>query len=159
VTWEWGAGRSATHALLYGGVLQADRAAPGAPFFLALEDSLGVQQVYRFDAVERIGAHPVAGMTGITAPDSLRIVGSRLGDTLRIMVKITDVTASQSVAAGPDRVFLQMRGIWSASGTAAGEMIADGGSGFFETWVARQASRFDATFRVRHPKRAPFHVQ
>lgn len=137
VTWEWGTGRSATHALLYGGVVAPERMSRGVPFFLALEDSLGVQQIYRFDAVERIGAHPVAGMPGIIAPDSLRISASRLDDTLRIMVKIVDVAATQSMVASPDRVFLQMRGVWRATGTAAGVAIADSGSGFFETWVKK----------------------
>ena len=137
VTWEWGAGRSATHALLYGGVIAAERTSSSVPFFLALEDSLGVQQIYRFDAVERFGAQAVAGMPGVSAPDSLRIRASRLDDTLRISVRIVDVAASRSMVAGPDRVFLQMRGVWRATGTAAGVAIADSGSGFFETWVRR----------------------
>ncbi|MES1258970.1 MAG: hypothetical protein ABUL71_00140 [Gemmatimonadota bacterium] len=137
VTWEWGAGRSSTHALLYGGVLNADRATSGVPFFLALEDSLGVQQVYRFDAVERLGARNVPGMPGITAPDSLRMLAVRGDDTLRVTIRIVDVAASRSMAAGPDRVFLQMRGRWRASGRAGGLAVADSGMGFFETWVGR----------------------
>jgi hypothetical protein len=139
VTWEWGAARSATHALLYGGVIAAGRISNSVPFFLALEDSLGVQQVYRFGGVERIGAQAIAGMPGISAPDSLRITASRRDDTLRITVKIVAVAASRSMAAGPDRVFVQMRGTWRAVGTAAGAVIADSGGGFFETWVRRGA--------------------
>lgn len=140
VTWEWGSGRGATHALLYGGVVSDNRSG-NVPFFLALEDSLGVQQIYRFDAVERIGARNVPAMPGILAPDSLRMVGARLGDTLRIAVKIIDVAASVSAAAGPDRVFLQMRGRWRVTGTAAGAVVADSGTGFFETWVRKPVLR------------------
>jgi hypothetical protein len=134
VTWEWGAGRGADHALLYGGVIGA-RTDGTVPFFLGLEDSLGLQQIYRFDAVERIGARPVAGTPGILAPDSLRITAVRHGDTLHVLIRITDVAASRSVPAGPDRVFLQMRGTWRVTGTAAGAMVADSGTGFFETWA------------------------
>ena len=135
VTWEWGAGRSATHALVYGGVVAAERGSSSAPFFLALEDSLGVQQIYRFDVVDRAGARDVPGMPGIVAPATLHIVASRLEDTLRIRVRIVDVASSRSAAAGRDRVFLQLRGVWRATGTAAGVAIADSGSGFFESWV------------------------
>ena len=135
VTWEWGAGRGATHALLYGGVLNADRSTSGVPYFLALEDSLGVQQVYRFDAVQRFGQRNVSGFPGIAAPDSLRIMAVRGDDTLHVAIRIVDVAASRSIAAGPDRVFLQMRGRWRASGRAGGAVVSDSGTGFFETWV------------------------
>ncbi len=137
VTWEWGVGRSDRHALLYGGVLGAGGRSSGVPFFLTLEDSLGVQQIYRFDAVERFGARDVSGMPGIVAPDSLRMTAARSDDTLRIVVRITDVAGSRSAAVGPDRIFLQMRGEWHATGTVAGAVMADSGRGFFETWVDR----------------------
>lgn len=134
VTWEWGTGRGLTHALLYGGVLAAGSIGT-VPFFLGLEDSLGLQQVYRFSEVERIGRRPVPGIPGVVAPDSLRIAAARGGDTLNVEARITDVTASRSRAAGPDRLFLQMRGRWRATGTAAGAIVADSGTGFFETWL------------------------
>jgi len=142
VTWEWGTGRGGTHAFLYGGVIAAAPAANGVPFFLAIDDSLGVEQVYRFDTVERFGSRDVPGMPGIMAPDSLRIVAARGGDTLRIAIRIVDVVASRSMAAGPDRLFLQMRGVWRAAGTAAGAAVADSGSGFFETWVRRKGESY-----------------
>jgi hypothetical protein len=134
VTWEWGAGRGVSHALLYGGVT-GSRTGGAVPFFLGLEDSLGLQQIYRFDAVRRIGGRSVPGMPGIVAPESLRITAARLGDTLDVRIRVTDVTSSRSMAAGPDRVFLQMRGAWRATGTAGGLAVADSGTGFFETWV------------------------
>ena len=136
LTWEWGAGRSDAHALLYGGVLSAGRGSRGVPFFMALEDSLGVEQIYRFDAVERFGKRDVPGMPGIVAPDSMQFIASRGDDTLRVVIHVTDVAASRSMAAGPDRVFLQMRGRWRLRGRAARATIADSGTGFFETWVS-----------------------
>jgi hypothetical protein len=134
VTWEWGTGRGASHALLYGGVI-GTRTGGAVPFFLGLEDSLGLEQIYRFDAVQQIGERPVPGMPGLVAPESLRITAARLADTLDVLVRVTDVTSSQSMAAGPNRVFLQMRGAWRATGTAAGRAVSDTGTGFFETWV------------------------
>ena len=135
VTWEWGAGRSDRHALLYGGVLPDNRGAGGVPLFLALDDSLGVQQIFRFDAVTQFGARDVPGYPGIVGPDSLMIVAAHGNDTLRIVVRIADVAGSRSVAAGPGRIFLQMRGRWRVRGTAAGVAVSDSGTGFFETWV------------------------
>jgi hypothetical protein len=39
--------------------------------------------------------------------------------------------------SGFRRIFLQMRGHFTASGRLLGETVADSGSGFFETYVAR----------------------
>src|SRR5262249_40383063 len=46
-TWNWGQGRGRSSSLVYGGVLTPDSiASPGAsPYFLAVVDSVGVQQV------------------------------------------------------------------------------------------------------------------
>jgi hypothetical protein len=141
VTWEWGTGLGATHSLLYGGVRSGAQRGGNVPLFLALEDSLGVEQVYRLDAVERLGARDVPGAPGIVAPDSLRIIAGRGADTLRLTVRITDVAASVSRAAAPGEVFLQMRGRWQMAGTAAGVIVADSGLGFFETWVTATTGR------------------
>ncbi|HEY3934519.1 MAG TPA: hypothetical protein VGL65_07850 [Gemmatimonadales bacterium] len=157
-TWEWGSGRGASHALLYGGVIIAGR--PSAvPFFLLLDDSTGIEQIYRFSAVTPIGRHPATGMAGVEAPDSLRIIARRLDDSLQVTIAVDDATASMSAAAGGDRAFLQLRGKWVARGTAVGSAVADSGSGFFETWVPLpppRLSRFDssshpARINVRHP--------
>lgn len=135
VTWEWGAARGVNHALLYGGVVAAGSRST-VPFVLALEDSLGLEQVYRFDAVERIGERRVAAMPDVAVPAALRIAAARGADTLVVEIRITDATASPSKTAGGGRIFLQMRGDWHASGTAAGRAVADSGTGFFETWAA-----------------------
>ncbi len=143
VTWEWGTARGRAHALVYGGVLVDDSVGGvgRAPFFLALVDSLGVRQVYRFASVERTGSRPVRDAPGVRAPASLRIVARRGSDTLRVDVRVTDVHATRSGAAGMERVFLQMRGRWTATGAAAGRTVSDTGSGFFETWLGDAATR------------------
>lgn len=142
VTWEWGAGRGASHALLYGGVLHdAPDAGARAPFFMALIDSLGVQQVYRFDEVVRVGAQPVPGSSGLTAPDSLRLVATSGTDSLRLDIRLLGGAASPAATPGVDRLFLQLRGHWRLAGSVAGRVVADTGSGFFETWLTRPSSR------------------
>lgn len=144
VTWEWGMGHGTSQALLYGGVRgpRGDAVAAGdAPFFLALVDSLGVRQVYRFRGVTRHGARPVPGHPEATAPESLTIVARRGDDSLRVAIRVADVAASQSGTAGMERLFLQMRGRWRLAGTTAGRTVADSGTGFFETWLAGVAPR------------------
>jgi hypothetical protein len=142
VTWEWGAGRGAEHAILYGGVLgEATTGGGRAPFFLTLLDSLGVRQVFRFDQVERLGGRPMPGTPGLLAPDSLRLVATAGGDTLRLLVRLLGGAASPPTTPGVNRFFLQLRGAWRLQGSVAGQPVADSGSGFFETWLARPASR------------------
>lgn len=137
ITWEWGTGRGASHSLVYGGVREsADLSEAGsAPFFMALVDSLGVRQVYRFTRVESTDFQPVKGQRGVRAPGSLRIVAARYADTVVVAIKVLDVHATQLGNEGPGRVFLQMRGEWTISGTAAGDPVSDQGTGFFETWI------------------------
>ncbi|HEY4319970.1 MAG TPA: hypothetical protein VGM77_02240 [Gemmatimonadales bacterium] len=137
VTWEWGAGRGRSIDLLYGGVLGPTAAAGDVPFLLAIEDSLGLRQLYRFRGIQRFGRRSIAGMSGVVAADSFLIVASRDADSVRLMVKVADVAVSTSRAAGPDRVFLQMRGAWRLVGRAVGAPVADSGQGFFETWATR----------------------
>jgi hypothetical protein len=136
VTWEWGTGRGARHALLYGGVRQGDApdAAGSAPFFLALLDSLGVQQVYRFREVRGFGGRAVPGVSGVVAPDSLHLVATRRRDTLDLLIRVRDVHATRP-STGGGKAFLQMRGDWTIRGLAAGQAVADSGTGFFERWV------------------------
>ena len=137
VTWEWGTGRGRHHALLYGGVVVGSGAssAGSAPYFLTVVDSMGVRQVYRFRNVDVIDRQPVRDAPGALAPRIFTVTATRLADTLRLAVVIDDVHATRSAAGGFARTFLQMRGTWTATGTAAGVPLADSGSGFFETWL------------------------
>ena len=125
VTWEWGAANGTWASLLYGGVLVAGETATEgtAPFFMALVDSLGVSQVYRFADVVVSGPPE--------APDSLAIVAHRGRDSLDLRVTVLSSTATRDSVG---RQFIQMLGRWRLRGTAGGALVADSGRGFFETW-------------------------
>ena len=136
-TWEWGMGHGERVSLLYGGVLaeSRDTASGASPFFLALFDSLGVLQVYRFTGVDQRGTMAARGAPGIEAPASLHLVARREADTLRLDIRVLDAQASRSGAGGFGRWFLQLRGEFTLEGTAAGTRVSETGRGFFETYV------------------------
>ena len=136
-TWEWGTGKGEATSLLYGGILHDDRdtTTNASPFFLALFDSLGVLQVYRFDRVRRAGGVAARGGENVTAPRTLELTAGRDRDTLRLRIEVLDAQASRTGAAGFGRWFLQLRGAFSLEGTAGGKRISDKGRGFFETYV------------------------
>jgi hypothetical protein len=136
-TWEWGVGAGKTFTLLYGGVLTEgrDTASGSSPFFVALFDSLGVLQVYRFEQLNQSGARPARGAPGILSPTALDFVARRDRDTLRLSIRVLDAQGSRSDAGGFGRWFLQLRGEFTLDGTAAGTRISDKGRGFFETYV------------------------
>ncbi len=167
ISWEWGTARGRSHSLVYGGVTESAAlvASGTAPFFLALVDSLGVRQVYRFSRVEWTGLQDVEGQPGVRAPRTLRIVATRLADTVMLHVDVIDVHATRLGQGLADRVFLQMRGAWTISGTAAGSQVADSGTGFFETWIRTGGQRSRPMMhpirtdpvRARHPSLATFH--
>lgn len=134
VTWEWGMGSSRTRALLYGGIIPGSSASH-VPFVLALEDSLGLEQAYRFDSVEHIGTMAVTGEPHIVAPRRLRFTASHGGDTVTVSISASDAIASRSALSGTGRIFLQLRGTWRLVGRVAGRTVTDSGSGAYETWV------------------------
>jgi hypothetical protein len=136
-TWEWGMGHGDRVSLLYGGVLNESRdtASGASPFFLALFDSLGVLQVYRFSHITQRGSLAARGARGIEAPASLHLVARRESDTLRLDIQVVDAQASRSGAGGFGRWFLQLRGEFALEGTAAGTRVRETGKGFFETYV------------------------
>jgi len=141
VTWEWGSGRGTRLNLLYGGVYGPDNegatARPGmnSPFFLSLVDSMGVRQVLRFERIRYEGVRPVSGSRLATGPARFSLVATRDADTVRLEVKVGDVLATEMRASEFRRIFLQMRGRFSLAGRVAGEIVADSGTGFFETYV------------------------
>ncbi|HEY8258190.1 MAG TPA: ABC transporter permease [Gemmatimonadales bacterium] len=135
VTWEWGAARGASLALLYGGVYTGEDA--GSPFFLSLVDSLGVRQILRFNTIHYQGSIPAAGLLGAVAPREFELHAARLDDTVRLHVDVSDAVASRAGLGGGPRDFVQMRGRFRVEGKVSGTAIADTGSGFFETYLRR----------------------
>jgi hypothetical protein len=143
VTWEWGAARGSGLSLLYGGVYGPERTGSGgsggvtSPFFLTLVDSLGVLQVLRFDRIDYQGSRPAEGVTGGMAPERFRLLAMRGADSVRLQVEADHALATEMDATSFRRYFLQMRGRFHLEGKLAGRMIADSGSGFFETYRRR----------------------
>jgi hypothetical protein len=140
VTWEWGAARGASLALLYGGVRAPDNAG-ATPFFLTLVDSLGVRQVLRFGAIRYEGTRTAADAPGVRAPAQFELTAARDADTVRLSVVINDALASRVRAAGLSRHFLQMRGRFTLRGRVGGAELSDSGTGFFETYVTGASLR------------------
>lgn len=139
-TWEWGVGHGARLTLLYGGVMTEarDTASGSSPFFLALFDSLGALQVYRFAEVRQSGARPARGASGVLSPAMLDLIARRDRDTLRLRIRVLDAQGSRSQAGGFGRWFLQLRGEFRLEGTAGGVRVEDTGRGFFETYVRQR---------------------
>lgn len=135
VTWEWGEARGTSLALLYGGVHAPAGSGGSTPLLLAAVDSLGIRQVLRFRSIGYAGTRPVPGTAGLTAPERFSLLAFRDADTVRLSVWVEDVLASDIQLGGLRRHFLQMRGRFTASGRLAGNVVADSGSGFFETYV------------------------
>ena len=134
VTWEWGAATGDRFSLLYGGVRAEGEAPGGAPFFLALVDSDGMRQVFRFSSIRYEGRQP-ALEAGASAPERFSLIAAREGDTLRLAVEVREALASRARTEGFARHFLQMRGRFVLAGRVAGLAVADSGMGFFETYV------------------------
>lgn len=139
VTWEWGAAQGSRFDLLYGGLYGPGQSKNdvASPFFLTLVDSLGLKQVLRFSRIEYRGSRPVVGAGAAHAPASFSLTARREADTVRLEVQVSDAVATEMPVADFRRVFLQMRGRFSLAGRVAGNAVADSGSGFFETYVAR----------------------
>ncbi|HET6837945.1 MAG TPA: hypothetical protein VFH24_07855 [Gemmatimonadales bacterium] len=143
VTWEWGAARGSSLALLYGGVYGPDRAAVAgasavrSPFFLTLVDSLGVRQVLRFGSIEYTGSRPTVGGEAFRSPERFELLATRDADSVRVRVQVVEALATEMRTNGFHRGFLQMRGRFTVNGTVVGKIVADSGTGFFETYVSR----------------------
>jgi hypothetical protein len=140
VTWEWGAARGSKVSLLYGGVYQPGSSAEhggesSTPFFLTLVDSLGIEQVLRFQRISYLGLRDASGAVGAKSPRQFRILASRGSDTLHLDVRVLDALATSMRTRGFRRLFLQMRGGFVLSGRVLGKVLADSGAGFFETYV------------------------
>src|SRR5262249_20438052 len=85
-TWDWGQGRGRSSSLVYGGVLTPDSLeSPGStPYFLAVVDSLGVEQVLRFRRIDYRGEARVEGALPVVAPRSFTIAATRGADSVLV---------------------------------------------------------------------------
>ena len=138
VTWEWGSGSGAKLSILYGGVAgpnSASGSSARSPFFLTVFDSLGMQQVLRFEQILYRGSRPAAGGSSTASPAEFVLQSSREADTLNVRVRVLDALATGMGEGRFRRFFLQMRGHFTISGRLLGRTVSDTGSGFFETYV------------------------
>jgi hypothetical protein len=97
-------------------------------------DSLGVRQILRAQAVRYEGRHPDGARAGVAAPAAFEFVAAREADTVRLRAEIIDFQATAGVGARENH-FLQMRGRFVLEGRVGGVVVADSGTGFFETYV------------------------
>lgn len=149
VTWEWGSAHGGRLSLLYGGVYapsDSSGTSVKSPFFLTVLDSLGVEQVLRFDTIQYSGTRRAAGAAGTLAPARFSLDAIRESDTLHLNVQVYDALATGMGTSRLQRMFLQMRGHFALSGRLLGQTVADTGSGFFETYVKPRKAASSAAY-------------
>jgi hypothetical protein len=147
VTWEWGAARAGTYALLFGRIQPPDSLGGTTPLFVYLVDSLGFRAVFRPPTVAYTDGRTVtvAGRR-LRVPSQARLADIRGDDTLRVDLTVEDAVAtdtrkpliergeSQAVRRLAHPYFIQMKGRVRISGRVGGAPIAGDGTGFFETY-------------------------
>ncbi len=132
-TWEWGSARGATYNLVYGGVYNADEIV--SPFFLTLLDSLGVRQALRFNRIDYRDFKPAPTAPAAMVPTRFELLARNQADTVRLAVQVQHQNVTPGGQGSRRHYFVQMRGAFTLTGRIAGRMVADSGSGFFETYV------------------------
>lgn len=147
VTWEWGAARAGTYALLYGRVQPPDSLGGSSPLFVYLVDSLGFRSVFRPAAVEYQDTRVIhVKGASLRVPGRAVLSDVRGRDTLRVELIVEDAVATDTrrpliergaadEARGLTRpYFVQMKGRVRLSGRVGGASIGGQGTGFFETY-------------------------
>jgi hypothetical protein len=147
VTWDWGAARAGTYALLYGRVAPPDSLGGFSPLFVYLVDSLGFRGVFRPRSIayDDNRVITVAGRP-VHVPSRATLFDVRGADTLRVDLTVEDAVATDTrrpliergATAAARRLahpyFVQMKGRVVLSGRMGGSPLAGEGTGFFETY-------------------------
>jgi hypothetical protein len=147
VTWEWGAARAGAFTLLYGRVQPPDHVGSTQPLFVYVVDSLGFLAVFRPKDIRYSDARStiVNGRT-MRTPAAAEIVDVRDGDTLHLVLRIEDASATDTRASLVERgealaarglarpYFVQMKGTATIAGRIRGTPLVGSGAGFFETY-------------------------
>ena len=147
VTWEWGAARAGPYTLLYGRVEPPDSVASAQPLFVYLVDSAGFLAVFRPRTIRYDDARTtVVNGNVIRTPASAEMVDVRGDDTLRLMLRVEDATATDTRGSQAERgeglaarrlsrpYFVQMKGTATIAGRIRGTPLSGTGAGFFETY-------------------------
>ena len=147
VTWEWGAARAGTVAMLFGRVQPPDELQSDAPLFVYVTDSLGFVSLFRPRAVAYTDNSMlrVDGVS-IAVPSYGVLEDVRDGDSLRVELFVDDAVATDTRAGLIDRGesaaaralarpwFVQMQGRVRLRMTVRGVRYEHEGTGFFETY-------------------------
>ncbi len=147
VTWEWGAARAGTYALLFGRVQPPDSLGANSPLFVYLVDSLGFRAVFRPPAISYTD-HRTIMVDGrpLRVPSAAQLADVRGGDTLRVDLTVEDAVATDTRRPLIERgatdaarrlvhpYFVQMKGLARISGRIGGVPLSGEGTGFFETY-------------------------
>jgi len=146
VTWDWGASRAGEYTFLYGRVYPADTSASIPPVLVYVIDSLGFRAVFRPKAISYEDNRTVrVGTTELRVPSRARFEDIRGDDTLRVDITIEDAIGTDTRPRRGERgdplgsekkrpYFIQMKGTARISGRLDGQVLAGGGTGFFETY-------------------------
>jgi hypothetical protein len=147
VTWEWGAARAGSGAVLYGRVQPPDSLQSVTPFFVYVVDSLGFRALFRprrIDYVDDGTVRVPGGSLRVPSSGVMRDVRGR--DTLELRLFVDDVTATDTrqglvdrgetaaARALPRPWFLQLQGRIALRAVIDGKRIDASGHGFFETY-------------------------
>ena len=147
VSWEWGAARAGSYAILYGRVQPPDSTAASQPLFVYVVDSLGFLALFRPREV-RYEDSPTAVAAGSAAriPAHGELFDARGDDTLRLVLDVEDAHVSDTRRPLVERgdfmnarriarpYFIQMKGTARLEGRIQGNVIRATGAGFFETY-------------------------
>lgn len=147
VTWEWGAARAGSVALLFGRVQPPDSLESTAPLFVYVTDSLGFVSLFRPQAVAYTDDRVViVGGRSVRVPSRGVLEDVRGDDTLRVELLVDDAVATDTRAGLVDRgesalarqfgrpYFVQMQGRVRISMRVRGVRYDARGTGFFETY-------------------------
>ncbi|HEY2376964.1 MAG TPA: hypothetical protein VGH98_13385 [Gemmatimonadaceae bacterium] len=145
VSWEWGAARAGSFAILYGRVEPPDSVVASEPLFVYVVDSLGFLRVFRPRVITYDDSSPTARET-VRVPRTAELFDARGDDTLRVTLRIEDATITDTRRPLIERgdymnarriarpYFLQMKGVARLEGRIDGRPIRAEGYGFFETY-------------------------
>ena len=142
VSWEWGAARAGSFAILYGRVEPPDSVLASQPLFVYVVDSLGFLRVFRPRTISYVDAP----RDSVRIPRSAELFDARGDDTLRVTLRVEDATVTDTrrplIERGDYRdakriarpFFVQMKGVALLDLRIAGKPIHAEGYGFFETY-------------------------
>jgi hypothetical protein len=145
VSWEWGAARAGSFAILYGRVEPPDSIAASQPLFVYVVDSLGFLRVFRPRTIAYVDG-PRDAARGVRVPRTAEMFDARGDDTLRVSLTVEDAAVTDTrrpliqrgdyMNAGriAKPFFIQMKGVARLEGRVGGRVIRAEGYGFFETY-------------------------